>query len=93
MANYLEIPSQHVDQVKQKFTNWFAIEPIETADNRWVIPVQALKAMRDEILPILKDQINIDKLIAARDYLENRTVLNDSVITWKEWDIEGNRIN
>ncbi len=87
MAKYLQIPANRVSQLTVKFNSWFAIQPIETDDGRWVIPVYALKQMRDAILPILKEQVDRDKLIVARDYLEARTVLDDSEITWKENEI------
>jgi len=84
MAKYLQIPANRVTQLTVKFNSWFAIEPIETDDGRWVIPVKALKDMRDDILPILKETASRDKLITARDYLEARPVLDESEITWKE---------
>ena len=87
MAKYLQIPANRVNQLTVKFNSWFAIEPIETGDGRWVIPVRALKEMRDTILPIMKEAVDRDKLIAARDYLDARTVLDESEITWKESEI------
>jgi hypothetical protein len=87
MAKYLQIPANRVNQLTVKFNSWFAIQPIETGDGRWVIPVYALKQMRDAILPILKKTVDRDKLITARDYLEARTILDDSEITWKENEI------
>ncbi len=85
MANYLQIPVNKVSSFRMvKFIEWFAVDATETGDGRWVIPVKALKDMRDDILPILENQVNRDKLIVARDYLEARTVLNGNDITWKE---------
>lgn len=83
MAKYLQISAAHVSQLTVKFNKWFMIQPIETGDSRWVIPVRALKEMREAVLPVLKDTINRNKLIQARNYLEAMAVLDEVDITWK----------
>jgi hypothetical protein len=91
MAKYLEIPEGHVEQATERLVNWFAIQPIETGDGRWVVPVKAVKQLRDELIPKYKKSLSLrTRLIKARDYLERRTVLDESEIVWKEYEEEIN---
>jgi hypothetical protein len=86
MANYLIIPESKKGQLFTKLAHWFGIRPIETNDNRYVIPVKALKDAREVVIHTLKDQISKDRLIELRDYLLTRTIVSDQDIEFKTYE-------